>query len=370
MPYRPKDIYRGHRKFRSPLSILLFVMAFLVVGAIGLFFFLQQYIVYDAAGVRLELPFGREEAPAEEQGQPAPTPTFEPLTVEVIWEDPDFEDVDMGGWEDLKPVQDRFVALSDVTNPQALAEAVASVTDGNFYSGAILQVKDPSGQLAWPSSCATAISYGTSGITDLSGTIATLHEAGKTVAAQISCFTDNLLCTRNPSVALQSGGYAYRDENGASWMDPYNRTVRAYVTDMARELAAMGFDEIILADFYHPISEAGFTYTVTLRTPADPVVAVCQLGKRVAEALQDTGTAVSARLNATSLRAGQSAQTGQDLDIFWRLFARLYCPTSPDLLAGDLELATEVMNGGDANVRFVPIMGLMPEGHDSFVIAW
>lgn len=370
MPYRPKDIYRGHRKFRSPLSILLFVVAFLVVAAIGMFYFLQQYIVYDASGVRLQLPFGREEETPAAEGEPAPTPTFEPLAVEVIWEDPDFEDVDMGGWEDLEPVQDRFIAMADVVNPQALAEAVASVTGGDFYSGAILQVKDTSGQLAWTSSCATAVSYGTWGVTDLTGTIATLHEAGKTVAAQISCFVDNMLCARNPSVALQSGGYAYRDDSGNAWVDPYNRTIRTYVIDLAQELAAMGFDEVILADFYHPISEAGFTYTVTLRTPANPVVAVCQLGKRVAEALAGTGTAVSARLNAASLRNGQAAQTGQDLDIFWRLFARLYCPSGPDILASDMELATESMNAGDANVRFVPIMGLMPEEHKSFVISW
>ena len=369
MPYRPKDIYRGRRKFRVPLNIFLFVLVFLIVGSVGAFYLLQQFIVYDASGVHLEFS-GGQETPAPEQGGATPEPTVEPVTVEVIWEDPDFAEVDMGGWEDLEPVKGLFVPQQTVTDPNALASAVSLVTSGDFYSGAVLEMKSRSGQLVWPSASATAVAYGTAGATDVTGVIAELHAAGKTVAAQISCFADNLLIARNWTVALQCGGAAYVDGNGVSWADPYNRTVRAYITDLAQELAAMGFDEVILADLYHPISENGFTYTVTLRTAPNPVVAVCQMGKRVAEALQDTGTAVSARLNAASLRAGQSAQTGQDLDIFWRLFARLYCPTSPDLLAGDLELATEAMNGGDANVRFVPIMGLMPEGHESFVIAW
>ncbi len=368
MPYRPKDIYRGRRKFRVPLNIFLFVLVFLIVGSVGAFYLLQQFIVYDASGVHLEFSGGRE-TPAPEQSDATPEPTVEPVTVEVIWEDPDFAEVDLGGWEDLEPVKGLFVPQQTVTDPNALASAVSLVTSGDFYSGAVLEMKSRSGQLVWPSAAATAVAYGTAGATDVTGVIAELHAAGKTVAAQISCFADNLLIARNWTVALQSGGAAYVDGNGVSWADPYNRTVRAYITDLAQELAAMGFDEIILADLYHPISESGFTYTVTLRTAPNPVVAVCQLGKRVAEALAGTGTAVSARLDATSLRTGQGSQTGQDIDIFWRLFARLYCPTYPDVLASDMEMALDQLNDGEADVRFVPVIGVVPENCASYVIS-
>ena len=368
MPYRPKDIYRGRRKFRVPLNIFLFAAVFLLAGAIAAFYILQQYIVYDATGVHLEFSGGQEE-PVPEDSAPTPEPTFSPVPVEIIWEDPDFTDIDLGGWEDLQSVQARFIPMRDVVNGQALTAAVTDIAGGDFYSGAVLEMKDSSGQLAWPSASSTAVAYGTGGATDVTAVIDALHEAGKTAAAQISCFADKLLTTRNWTVALQSGGAPYTDANGVCWVDPYNRTVRTYLCELAAELAAMGFDEIILADLYHPVSEEGFTYSVTLRTPANPVVAVCQAGKRIVQALDGTGTAVSARLDGTSLRLGLGDQTGQDIDIFWRLFARLYCPSSPDILASDMELALDRMKSGGADTRFVPIIGLIPETCESYVIA-
>ena len=368
MPYRPKDIYRGRRKFRVPLNIFLFVAVFLLAGTIAAFYILQQYIVYDATGVHLEFSGGQEE-PAPEENVPTPEPTFAPVPVEIIWEDPDFTSIDLGGWQDLKTVQARFIPMQTVVNGQNLATAIGEITGGDFYSGAVLEMKDRSGQLAWPSASATAVAYGTGGATDVTAVIAALHEAGKTAAAQISCFADRLLTERNWTVALQSGGAPYTDAAGVCWVDPYNRSVRTYLEELAAELAAMGFDEIILADLYHPISEAGFAYSVTLRTPADPVVAVCQAGKRIVQAVDGTGVTVSARLDGDSLRGGLGSQTGQDIDIFWRLFARLYCPSAPDVLATDMELALDKMADGSADTRFVPVMGLIPDNCKSYVIA-
>ena len=367
MPYRPRDIYRGHRKFRLPLTIFLFVIAFIIIGGVSMFFFLQRYVVYESSGVTLQLPGGTEQTSADEAILATPTPTFEPVTVEIVWEDPDFSELDLGGWEDLDTVQARFIPLDTVISPSMFSTAVeAARAEG--YSGVVLQMKDDSGRLAWPSAVSAAQAYGTAGSTDVSETIAALHEAGMTVAAQISCFADTLMWERNWPVALQSGGSPYKDAEGKCWLDPYNRTIRTYLTDLALELAAMGFDEIILADLYHPISEAGFTYSITLQTEADPVVAVCQAGRRVAEALEDTETAVSARLDADSLRNGLGDQTGQDIDIFWRLFARLYCPSGYDMAASDTELAVDAMNAGDSNIRFVPVSAYIPEGSESYVI--
>lgn len=370
MPYRPKDIYRGRRKFRVPLSILLFAVTFLLAGGIGMFFFLQQYMVYDADGATLQLPFGREDqAPDVPEGLPTPEPTFEPVEVQVVWENPDFEDVDMGTWDKLKPVQGLFISQNTVQDAAALAASVSAVKSGG-YSMAVLEMKNRTGRLAWASEAETARAYLTSGATDVTAVIEDLHQAGKTVAAQISCFADSLLLQHNWSFALRyADGSVCQNDDGSYWLDPYDQTVRTYLTDLALELAAMGFDEIILADLYHPVSEQGFTYSVTPVTGADPVVAVCQTGRRIAEALEDTDTAVSVRINADSLRSGNGAQTGQDIAVFWRMFARLYCPTYNEVLASDKELAVEKSNGGDAEARFVPVTGVIPEeGSKSYLI--
>ena len=368
MPYRPKDIYRGRRKFRVPLTILLFVLAFVLVGGVTMFFLLQRFMVYDANGATLQLPFLSQTEAPDAAGAALPTPTYEPVQVQVIWEDPDFADVDLGGWQDLDPIQGWFYPLSTVTNAADLASAVNFVKDSS-YTTAVFEMKDRSGQLGWASANSVAIDYGTGTQTDIASAIATLHDADKTVAAQISCFTDTLMVQRNWTCALQNAtGGIYQDSNGRYWVDPYNHTIRAYLEGLALELADMGFDEIILADLYHPVSENGFGYSTQMQTTPDPVVAVCQMGRRVAEALAGSGVAVSVRIDTDSLRDGKSSQTGQDIDIFWRLFSRLYCPTTIDMFASDREKATESMSGGDENIRFVPILGMAPEDSDSYVL--
>lgn len=380
MPYRPKDIYRGRRKFRTLLVIGLSVLAVLIVGAIVLFYALQQFLVYDQTGVSLQLPFlDREET--EEAAETEPTPALQPVEVQVIYEDPDFSEVDLGGWEELSVTKAQFIPFSDAADEAKLSAALTAVS-ADEYTGVVLELKNTYGQLAWASHSETAVGYGTAGTMDYTEAVAALHERGLTAAAQISCLADELMATRNWPLSLQTeAGKPYRDDDGVYWLDPYNRYVRYYLADLMGELAAMGFDEIILADLRHPVREGygsvdeetgevidtGFLYSVTIQTAPNPVNAVCQMALRLAESLEDAGTVVSAQIDPSSLREGGD-KTGQDPEIFWRVFARLYCPTDYWNAAGDLEYAAEAMNGGDAAVRFVPVCDMLPEGFESYVL--
>lgn len=380
MPYRPKDIYRGRRKYRVPLAIALFLAVFLLVGAVVLFYALQQFLVYDQTGVSLVLPF--MQGPETEQAEITPEPTFQPVEVQVVYEDPDFSQVDLGGWEDLAPTRARFVAYADAADEMRLNSVLADLSDE--YTGVVLELKDRSGMLAWASQSETAIGYGTAGIMDYTEVVEGLHEQGLTAAAQICCLADELMATRNWLVTLQTqSGAPYQDENGVWWLDPYNRTVRNYIGELMQELSAMGFDEIILADLYHPVLESawtegedgqtpagtGFQYSVTIQTSPNPVNAICQMGRRLAEEMGETDTAVSALLDESSLLNGRGDRTGQDVSIFWRLFARLYCRCETWDAPAVLEQAGASLNGGSAAVRFVPVCDYeSPEGFDSCVI--
>ncbi len=370
MPYRPRDIYRGHRKFRVPLTIFLFIFAFLIIGAVVLFYGLQQYLVYDQDGVSLQLPFmGQTAAAAGNGSEEAPAETFEPVQVDVVYEELDFSDVDLGGWEELSATQALFVDYADVTNITKLNETVTNISPED-YTGFVLEMKNQTGQLAWASACELAVNYGTSGALDYTETVAAIHEKGMTAAAQISCCADTFMATRNWPVALQdAAGSPYADSDGVYWLDPYNREVRGYLSALMAELSAMGFDEIILADLYHPISEAGFTYSVSIQNTPDPVAAVCQMGRRLVESLSGTDTVVSALIDKASAQNSLAAQTGQDLGIFWRLFARLYCPSEASTATADIELATASMTQGDASARLVLVCPYAPENVSSYVIA-
>ncbi len=373
MAYRPKDIYRGRRRFRVVITVILSVLAALILALVLAFNILQQFVVYESDGVSRQVPSAASATEDEEAATvtATPAPTFERVEGEVIYEAEDFSDTDLGGWEELTSTQALYIPMEDVTSVTSLATAVTKAQAGS-YTGVVMQMKDATGRLAWDSQTDIALGYNTGGSTDVTETIAQLHELGLTVAAQISCCADTLLGTRNWTVTLQDAtGGTYTDDDGVVWLDPYNRTVRSYLIGLIEELIEMGFDEIILADLYHPIvgEDETIGYSTTLYTDASPVTAICLLGQHLVEAAEGTGTAVSVLLDASSLRNGYGELTGQDIGIFWRLFARLYCPTNSANITSDKELATATLTAGSADIRFVAVCSSVPEDCESYVIS-
>ena len=369
MSYKPRDVYRGRRKFKVPLTIFLFVVAGVLVLAVVLFYGLQQYLVYDQNGVTLQLPFSGQSKTEEQAVATAQqTAASDDVQVDVVYENPDFSDIDLTVGENLSSIKGFFVDYQDVVNSTALASK-ASIAQSQGCNSIILEMKPQSGQLAWNSTTDTAVGYGTAGTVDFTDTVASLHQQGFSVAAQISCCADTLLATRNWTIALQdSSGAPYADSSGVHWLDPYNHAVRDYLIGLMKELVSMGFDEIILSDLCHPINDSGFKYTVSLQTDPSPVTAICQLGRKLAEAMDSSDVTLSVLISESSLQNDLSASTGQDLSIFWRLFDRLYCSADTDNASSDLEKASSFLSDGSAANRFVPVCTHAPSGFDSWVL--
>jgi hypothetical protein len=85
-------------------------------------------------------------------------------------------------------------------------------------------------------------------------------------------FKNDLLALGAPEMALKrrSNGALWMDSGGSYWADPYNGNVWAYNLSIARECAALGFDEVqfdyirmptdgAVTDVYYPSKPAGDT---------------------------------------------------------------------------------------------------------------
>ena len=60
----------------------------------------------------------------------------------------------------------------------------------------------------------------------------------------------------NTSTGLPvEGGYLWPDEYGCYWLDPTKEGTIAYLMNIAKELQALGFDEVVFEDYYFPDSE-------------------------------------------------------------------------------------------------------------------
>lgn len=365
MGYKPRDVYKGRRKFKVPLLILLFAVAILLLATVGAFYGLQQFIVYGDEGVSLQFSRPEEETQTVEAA-PVVTPDVSGMTVNIVYRDPDLSGVSLPVGEELTPVQAGYVNFADAADPARLAARLEALQAEN-YEAIVFELKTEDGYLAWASSSATAYSYGTAGTMDYTETLAALKEQGVHVAARISVCADNLLAVRNWPIALRSAaGTPYADAASDFWLDPYNRAVRLYIIDLMKELAAQGFDEIILDDLYHPVDEAGFGYSVNLHIPSSPRAAVGQLAVKLAEAMQEYEVELSVCVDEHSLRHDLADSTGQDLELFWRIFDRVYCESDSELAASDRDYALEA--GGSAE-RFVPICPWQsPADFGSFVV--
>ena len=77
------------------------------------------------------------------------------------------------------------------------------------------------------------------------------------LVAILSCLGDGNYALDHPELALRiSGGAYWVSEIGTYWLDPGHQDTIAYVTGMIRTLSEMGFNEVILNDFYMPTSSS------------------------------------------------------------------------------------------------------------------
>ncbi len=362
------EVYRGRRKRLNVLGVVFGALAALILLTVVLFFGLQKYIVFEHDGVRVALPG----AAAGEDG-PLPNDETAPEQVNAVLEitDPDYSAVPATAGEGLADMAAVFVPAQDVS--MSGVGRYMSVMSSYGANALVLEVKPVSGQLVWASSSPTAAAYSLNGTLDLEAMVAALRQQDEDdelyLVAQLSCCIDGLLAERCPSAALRfATGAAYADSEGA-WLDPYSATVSAYLSELCSELAEMGFDELLLKSLSLPITEEAIGFSVELSSTPTPEAAVCGLAVELTNALEGYDIPVSAILDTTSLRSGLADKSGQNLELFGKVFDRLCSATDSAWLSGvDRDSIDQYLTLGSLETRYVPIMNYVPEGFTSCII--
>ena len=362
------EVYRGRRKRLNVLGVVFGALAALILLTVVLFFGLQKYIVFEHDGVRAALPG----AAAGEDG-PLPNDETAPEQVNAVLEitDPDYSAVPATAGEGLADMAAVFVPAQDVS--MSGVGRYMSVMSSYGANALVLEVKPVSGKLVWASSSPTAAAYSLNGTLDLEAMVAALRQQDEDdelyLVAQLSCCIDGLLAERCPSAALRfATGAAYADSEGA-WLDPYSATVGAYLSELCSELAEMGFDELLLKSLSLPITEEAIGFSVELSSTPTPEAAVCGLAVELTNALEAYDIPVSAILDTTSLRSGLADKSGQNLELFGKVFDRLCSATDSAWLSGvDRDSIDQYLSLGSLETRYVPIMNYVPEGFTSCII--
>lgn len=161
-------------------------------------------------------------------------------------------------------IQAALVPENSLQSETALQDWMAAAkADG--INMAVMVLKAPDGTLRYDSQLPEArqIRAVDQPIPDLQAKLQQLQAQGFTVAAQMDCFNDPLAAGRMSGGAIHYNNTStlwldnYPDKGGKPHLNPYSPVAREYLLGIAKELTAMGFNQILLRSVQFP--EANLT---------------------------------------------------------------------------------------------------------------
>lgn len=120
---------------------------------------------------------------------------------------------------------------------------LANTTEINSY---VVDIKDDDGYVGYESHVAEVRTNDTwKKKYNAETVLKTFHENDIHVIGRLVVFKDPLYSVKRPDLAIKSvNGGLWKDRNGLTWLNPYNKETWDYTVSIAKEAVELGFDEI------------------------------------------------------------------------------------------------------------------------------
>ena len=166
-----------------------------------------------------------------------------------------YENVEYGAfeknafYEDNPPIDAKGVYLTGNSATTSKLDALIELADTSEINTFVIDVKDDNGYLLFESETAARLNPQANGhvyIDDIEAFITRLKEHNIYLIARIVTFKSPIYARANPDRAIvyKSGGGLYSDADGLIWASAHNRELWEYNVGVAKEAAALGFNEI------------------------------------------------------------------------------------------------------------------------------
>lgn len=308
---------RGYRNYRGRTSkgkiALAVLLVFIILAALSALA-MQRYIAYDENGTPFfRLPERQPDSTPPENPPPAQVKPEDPGSLEVIVPEPE------------KPPAFRVYSLPVVPLTGAVWEA-ARAEMGDAYNAVAVTLKAGNGAVYYASGTAPKEALKTvQGTTD---TLALITGDEELYAiARLSCLPDAFAPYMNnkPMGMKNTSGKMFHG-GGTTWLDPAQTASREYLCALVREIAEMGFDEILLTDAGYPTQ--GDLSTLNYGDqPMDKNLAALWASFR--EILAPYGVKLSMEVPEAVISDGQESASGLVLGQVVRYADRVYAPADP-----------------------------------------
>lgn len=328
--------YRNYRGRGSRGKILLAVLLCLVILAAVAVILMQEHIVFDENGRPHLEDFWRGETEEEDPGE-----------LDLVIQEP----------EGPPELQAQLIEKT----PLSLAEweTIKSETPGT--SAYAITVKDSGGRVYFDSAAAVRDAVETA----QEPALPQILQREDFFIARLACLLDPIAARADvEGMGLKNtGGYIFYDGNNLNWLDPSKERTREYLSSLAVECAAMGFDEILLTDFGFPTQgkldkiaypEAGLETSLT------------GLLTSIRAALDEAGykdTLLSVEIPAETILAGRDENAGLVLEEIAPQVDRIYAAAAED----QIETLSQAVTA--AGSTFVPELPEPPAQGGSYLIS-
>ena len=148
---------------------------------------------------------------------------------------------------DLLNTEFRGIYITSWTAGIRRFQELLQMLEGSELNAVVIDVKDSTGRVGYDSKLPAVAELGSheKRIRDLDGVLRACKEKGIHTIARIAVFEDPALAKARPDLAIRDrAGGIWKDRKGLSWVDPASPFVWDYNLDIAKEVAARGFEEV------------------------------------------------------------------------------------------------------------------------------
>lgn len=337
--------YSSYRGRGSKWKILIAAVLLLVIAAAASVIYLQRYLVYGADGRRwIDLPWwqAEEENPPPADDQQAPEAGTD---LDIIVQEP----------EAPAPAVARFFPAAPLTRADWQAFKMAAGSSAVASNAVAVRLKAANGTIYFES--ANAVS-GAVQVAETAGETAAVlsavtSEEGLHTIAMMSCLQDFKAAKADVEGRglKNTGGYIFYDGNNSLWLDPAKPAAREYVCALAREIAELGFDELLLTDFSYPtvgkINKINYNTEVPLANNLDLLLS------ELNTVLEPYDILLSVEVPEAVIAEGPDAVSGLDLSRLAGRVDRICAVTTPEKAETLSDLVARAA-GADGKTEFVP----------------
>lgn len=308
---------RGYRNYRGRTSkgkiALAVLLVFIILAALSALA-MQRYIAYDENGNPFfRLPERQTDSPPPENTPPAGITPEDTGGLEVIVPEP----------EEVPVFQ--IYSLTTAPLTPAVWETARAEIDGAF-AGVTVTMKTTGGTVYYASAAAPKEAVKTvQGTTDALKLIT--GDEDLYAIARFSCLPDAFApYMNNKPMGMKNKSGKMFHGGGTTWLDPAHTASREYLCALVREIAELGFDEILLTDTGYPTQ--GDLDTLNYgSTPMEENLGL--LWQELRQTLEPYGVKLSIELPESAISDGREAASGLALAQAVSYADRVYTVTKP-----------------------------------------